>query len=68
VLLDFRAAKNENLVKKRRTAADSFEGSVQMKAKRKAGNKRLKKGKKLSATKTLSTSGGRRLNPQPLPP
>jgi hypothetical protein len=39
-----------------------------MKPKRKAESKRLKKGKKLSATKTLSTIGGRRLNPQPLPP
>jgi len=39
-----------------------------MKRKPKVGIKRLKKGKKLSATKTLSTFGGRRLNPQPLPP
>ena len=39
-----------------------------MKPKTKAGIKRLKKGKKLSPTKTLSTFGGRRLNPQPLPP
>jgi hypothetical protein len=42
-----------------------------MKGKKKAAKKNLKKGKKLSATKTLRTlgPGGRNeLNPQPLPP
>ena len=43
-----------------------------MKAKKKAAKKNLKKGKKLSATKTLRTlrpgGGNNELNPQPLPP
>jgi hypothetical protein len=38
-----------------------------MKAKKKTASKRLKKGKKLAATKALRT-GTRFLNPQPLPP
>jgi hypothetical protein len=39
-----------------------------MKAKKKAAKKNLKKGKKLSSTKTLRPGGGNELNPQPLPP
>ncbi len=38
-----------------------------MKAKKKTASKRLKKGKKLAATKALRT-GTHFLNPQPLPP
>jgi hypothetical protein len=42
-----------------------------VKAKKKTAKKSLKKGKKLSSTKTLRTlrpGGGNQLNPQPLPP
>jgi len=46
------------LVRKRGTSQIALTGSKRMKRKPKAGNKRLKKGKKLSATKTLSTFGG----------
>jgi hypothetical protein len=42
-------------------------GRNQMKAKKKTASKRLKKGKKLAATKALRT-GTHFLNPQPLPP
>jgi len=39
-----------------------------MKAKKKATRKKLKKGAKMAATKTLRGLGRTYLNPQPLPP
>ncbi len=42
--------------------------SEAMKAKKKAKGKKLKKGAKIEATKTLRGLGRNYLNPQPLPP